>query len=297
MAPDPVGRLVALHRYPVKSMLGEDLDASEVTEHGLVGDRAHALVDAETGKVCSAKRHDLWGRLFEFHAAFTDTPRSDEPYPPVRIAFPDGPTHTSDDPELADALSEIFGRPVTFSSSAPPEATMEELWPDVKGDETYGETTGSHDGERLIEIPASFASPGDFFDFSAIHLLTTNSLEELARREPESRFGARRFRPNLVVEVPGTDGFVENDWDRKIVSVGGEVRLKVILPTPRCVMTTLAQQDLPRDPGVLRATAEHNRIRAGGLGTLPCVGVYAAVVDGGTIRAGDPIEVTEDTRG
>lgn len=293
---EPVGRLLSLHRYPVKSMLGEDLDASEVTEHGLVGDRAHALVDPETGQVCSAKRHDLWGRLFEFRAAFADRPRAGEPYPPVRITFPDGSACTSDDPALPEALGEVFGRQVAFSSSAPPEATMEEIWPDVKGDETYGETTGSHDGERVIEIPASFASPGDFFDFSAIHLLTTNSLEELARREPGSRFGVRRFRPNLVVEVPGETGFVENDWDRKIVSVGDEVRLKVILPTPRCVMTTLAQEDLPRDPGVLRATAEHNRIRAGGLGTLPCVGVYAAVLAGGTIRAGDPVRVEEDVR-
>ena len=90
--------------------------------------------------------------------------------------------------------------------------------------------------------------------------------------------------------MPDHRGFVENDWSRRVVTVG-EVRLKVIIPTARCVMTTLGQGDLPRDPGVLRAMAEHNRIRAGGLGELPCAGVYAFVMTPGTVRRGDPVRV------
>jgi uncharacterized protein len=50
-----VGSITAIWRYPVKSMMGEELDASAVSEQGLLGDRAYALVDAETGKVASAK--------------------------------------------------------------------------------------------------------------------------------------------------------------------------------------------------------------------------------------------------
>jgi len=46
------------------------------------------------------------------------------------------------------------------------------------------------------------------------------------------------------------------------------------------VMTTLAQGDLARDPGILRTAAQHNQVN---------VGVYAAVVRGGTIRRGDPV--------
>jgi uncharacterized protein len=141
-------------------------------------------------------------------------------------------------------------------------------------------------------VPAAFCAPsGTFFDFSAIHLLTTNTLDRLSELAPRSRFEVRRFRPNVVVECPRLAGFVENDWSRRIVGIGETVRLKVIIPTPRCVMTTLAQSDLPSDPAVLRATAEHNRIRAGGLGDLPCAGVYAAVLTPGTIRRGDPVRL------
>ncbi len=47
-------------------------------------------------------------------------------------------------------------------------------------------------------------------------------------------------------------------------------------------MTTLSQGDLPRDPGILRAAAQHNQVN---------VGVYASVAQGGTIRRGDPVRL------
>ena len=262
-----------------------------MTERGLVGDRAYGLVDRETGKLASAKHPRKWGHLFDFGAAFIEPPRVGHPAPPVRIAFPDGSTVTSKEPDLDRVLSEALGREVTFSTSAPAAVTFEEVWPAVKGSQLYGSVQSGDAEEVVTDVPAAFAAPsGTFFDFSAIHLLTTNTLGRLGELAPESRFEMRRFRPNIVVEVPQVRGFVENDWARRVVAIG-EVRLKVIIPTPRCVMTTLAQGDLPRDPRVLRATAEHNRIRAGGLGELPCAGVYAAVLTPGTIRLGDHVRL------
>jgi uncharacterized protein len=41
-----VGRVVGLWRYPVKSMAAEDLDAAEVSWHGLAGDRRWAFIRA-----------------------------------------------------------------------------------------------------------------------------------------------------------------------------------------------------------------------------------------------------------
>ena len=46
-----VGSVVALWRYPVKSMMGEELNSCEVTDRGLLGDRRFAVVDRSTGKV------------------------------------------------------------------------------------------------------------------------------------------------------------------------------------------------------------------------------------------------------
>jgi uncharacterized protein YcbX len=44
-----LGSLASLHRYPVKSMMGEELNAAYLTSRGLFGDRAYALRDTETG--------------------------------------------------------------------------------------------------------------------------------------------------------------------------------------------------------------------------------------------------------
>jgi uncharacterized protein len=48
------------------------------------------------------------------------------------------------------------------------------------------------------------------------------------------------------------------------------------------VMTTLAQGDLSRDPGILRTAAQHNQVN---------VVVYVAVVPGGTMRRGDSVRI------
>jgi hypothetical protein len=275
------GTVTELWRYPVKSMLGEQLETATIGEHGVTGDRSFALIDTETGKVCSAKRHDLYGRLFEFRAQLlTDDPLT------ARIEFPDGSEGTTADADISERISAVLNRSVTLSATAPENATIEEIWPEVKGQRKYGPTVDEHDGESVIEIGASFALPGDFFDFSAIHLLTTNTLEELRRLEPATVFDVRRFRPNIVVEVPEEAGFVENDWSSIRV---GKLELNVLMPVPRCVMTTLAQDELAKDSGVLRATARHNMIEAGPLGPLPCAGVYAAVESGATISVGETV--------
>jgi uncharacterized protein YcbX len=57
-----------LWRFPVKSMLGEELDAVELTEGGIVGDRAYAIRDRETGKVASAKHSKRWPNLLDCRA-------------------------------------------------------------------------------------------------------------------------------------------------------------------------------------------------------------------------------------
>ena len=57
-------------------------------------------------------------------------------------------------------------------------------------------------------------------------------------------------------------------------------------------MTTLAQPDLPRDDAVLQTIARHNRFDIPGLGPSSCVGVYALVTAAGTVRHGDPVEIT-----
>jgi uncharacterized protein YcbX len=278
-----VGTITAIWRYPVKSMMGEEVDASAVTEQGLLGDRAYALVDAETGKVASAKNPKRWPNLFQCDAALTEPPETARELPSVRITLPDGATVTSDDPGVDDALSDVVGRRVTLERTAPAGAVFEEYWPDIEGLSPEGHRDTITD-ERL----GMSAPPGTFFDLAPLGVLTTATLERLGELYPQGRFDVRRFRMNLIVEVDA-DGFVENNWIGHTLEVGDGVTLSVILADPRCVMTTLPQGDLPKDPGILRAAAQHNRVEIPGSGRYPCVGVYATVAAGGSVGRGDSV--------
>ncbi len=93
---EPVGAVATLSRFPVKSMQGERLTAAELTERGIVGDRAYALVETETGKVMSAKNPRLGPQLLGCRAAYVEAPKAGDESPPVRITLPDGTAVTSD---------------------------------------------------------------------------------------------------------------------------------------------------------------------------------------------------------
>jgi uncharacterized protein YcbX len=111
-------------------------------------------------------------------------------------------------------------------------------------------------------------------------VLTTGTLDRLRELNPRSRFEPRRFRPNIIADTGDQKGFVENDWIGKVIAIGPEVRIKITGPCPRCVMTTLSQADLPQDTGILKTAAHHNEAK---------VGVYASVIQTGTIRIGDTL--------
>lgn len=271
--PVEAGSVVGLWRYPVKSMMGEELNAAEVTEGGLIGDRRFALVDPSTGKIAGAKNPRKWGNFFDFRAAYVEPPRRESKLPAVRLTLPDGTVVTSDQPDLAQILSKALGREVAFAAAKgdgeASGATAEEYWPDMEGLDFRDTVTD-------FELPA-----GTFFDLAAVHLLTTATIDKLRELYPQGRFEVRRFRPNIVVATePEEQGFVENDWIGRTVAIGDKVRLRITGACPRCVMTTLPQGDLPKDAGILRAAAQHNQAN---------VGVYADVIEDGAIRRGDPV--------
>jgi uncharacterized protein len=264
------GSVAGLWRYPVKSMMGEEVNAAEVSERGVLGDRQLAVIDAATGKVAGAKNPRKWGNFFDFRAAFVEPPHGGATLPPVRVTLPDGAIMTSDQPDVAQVLSAALGREVALArAGGTGGAQAEEYWPDMPG-------LDHRDTVTDWELPEN-----TFFDLAIVHLLTTATIDRLRELYPAGRFEVRRFRPNIVVSTPpGAAGFVENDWIESTVAIGDEVRLRITGGCPRCVMTTLPQGDLPRDPGILRTAAQHNSAN---------VGVYADVVSGGTIRRGDRV--------
>ena len=250
-------------------MMGEELNTSYVTERGLLGDRVYALVDQVSGKVASAKNPRKWGKLFDFRASFVEPPTMGGKMPAVRITVPDGKLISSDQLETDSLLSQAVGAQIELMTASLEGPSYEEYWPDIEG---------LANREKVTE---EVMPPQTFFDLATVHILTTATMDRLRELYPEGRFEVRRFRPNIVVEPsPLVKDFVENGWGHRILHIGEEVLLKIAGPCTRCVMTTLAQGDLPRDLGILRTAARYNKVN---------VGAYASVEHTGRIKRGDLI--------
>lgn len=264
----PSGHVAAIWRYPVKSLAGESIAEAFVTPRGLLGARAYALFDEETGRVASAKNPRRWPNLLQNRADFPRPPRPGEPLPPARITLQDGTVLHTDDPDASARLSAAVGRPVhlvtVFDEGAPSQGYRPNYDWLPHRDEVFDYRT----------------PPGTFFDGAMVHLVTTATLAALAQLVPESQIDPARFRPNFLIETPSdASGFVENHWLGHKLNIG-EVTLHIDRPCPRCVITTVAQSTLPADPNVLRAIVQGNR---------GSIGVYASVLQGGTTRRGDPV--------
>ncbi|GAA3453807.1 MOSC domain-containing protein [Dactylosporangium matsuzakiense] len=260
-----MGEIVWLGRYPVKSMCGEELAEAHLGPSGLDGDRRYALVDAESGLVASAKNPRKWRRLLRMSAGY----RADDT---VVITGPDGAALDTD-----AGLSRVVGRPVRLAShgsmAGHGEAKMERLTPETEP------------GAGVMTL-SDLGSAGTFADFAAVHIVTTATLEALGRPDH------RRFRPNLVVRLADAEPFVENTWSGRTLTIGDGAVIRVLHPTPRCAVPTLAQgDDLPDDPAVLRAAARANRVALWGPGPLTCVGAYGSVERTGALRVGDVVRV------
>ncbi|MCX5210351.1 MOSC domain-containing protein [Kitasatospora sp. NBC_00240] len=276
MTDTAVGTVGALRRYPVKSMLGERIPATEVTDRGLAGDRRLALLDRGTGKVASAKTPRLWRSLLTCAAALAG--------PAARITGPAGETLLSTDAGVDDALSAIVGRPVILTDRPPDGAELDRSRPD----EVLAQGLDAEVAADVVRF-GSASPPGTFFDFAPVHLLTTATLDRLAALSPRGVAEVERYRPNLVIDTPGT-GFVEQQWVGRELRIGDRLVLRVVASTPRCAVPTLAHGDLPRDADALRTPAVHNRVPAlPGRPPEPCVGVYAQVLRPGPVREGDTV--------
>jgi uncharacterized protein YcbX len=273
-----LGDVVMLRRYPVKSMLGEELPASEVTSTGLAGDRGLAVVSLRSGKVASAKYPRLWRNLLTVSAEV----RADD----VAITLPDGKTVSSRAANVDEMLSDVLDEPVTLTATPPAGASLDRAVPEAV---LRSGITAEVDAQ-IIEIGAG-SPPGTFVDFAPLHLLTTSTLDRIAELSPNRRADVERYRPNVVIRTSGV-GFTENGWADREVRIGDDLVLRVIALTPRCAVPTLAHGELPRSTDALRVLARHNRVvPMDGMGPEPCAGVYAQVLQPGRIAVGDAVRV------
>jgi uncharacterized protein YcbX len=259
-----VATVTEVHRYPVKSMGGEAIVECAVGERGLVGDRAFALFDPAEGRAASAKRAAEFPRLMDFRARYGDA-TGDVPAE-LTITLPDGTTFRAGDPACRDAISAWFGRRIEIGSLADPPARR--------------------------PTPGKYAMEGTFFDYAALHLLTTASMASFAAAAPESLLRRSRFRPNVVLAIDAASPYPENEWVGKTLRLGDEIVIEVTDPCPRCAMITLGHEGLPKDAGLLKVLARENVRPVPVLqNEEPSLGVYAFVKRGGTLKVGDVLRM------
>lgn len=283
-----VGAVREIWRYPVKSMGGEPLSAcTPLPRVGIPGDRGWAVRDEEIGEIRSAKKIP---DLIRCRARYLEEPQGTA-VPPAEITLPDGTAIRTDDADASARVSQLTGRALTLCSRRPAEDLdhyrRKQVITDVERE--IREASALLPEEPLPDLsevdPTLFefvSPPGTYFDAFELHLLTTASLEELARLAPASRIDVRRFRPNLLVEpTGGRHGFPEIDWCKREIRIGA-ARLRVIMPVMRCAMTTWAQGDLPKDPSIMRPIVRHMQQN---------LGIGLSVIESGSIRIGDPVEL------
>ncbi|WP_297724493.1 adenylate/guanylate cyclase domain-containing protein [Limnohabitans sp. Rim8] len=272
--------LDSIWRYPVKSMAGEKLASVFVSDKGIVGDRVYAFVNEESNRTAVVRK---WAEsLLNYHPQFASEPGPNLPVPPLRIVMPSGDTLSSVDSDLEEKISTVFERKLKLMTTAPPGLLIEV---------PVGTLGGAL--SEVTEFPLAGGAPaGAFFDYGCLHLIASSTLNHFQKMYPKGRFDVRRFRPNLVIHSD-SEPFVENSWVGRNIMIGQELILRVSIPCPRCISVTLAQDDLPRDPSILRAIAEQNMCDLGDFGTLPCAGVYAEVIKAGHIQCGDTLRFVD----
>lgn len=304
-----IGRVQSIHRFPVKSMCGEDLEHCRVGLDGLRGDREFALRDEKAGEIRGAKR---WPRLMQCTARYRGEP-ADAGVTHASIALPDGRTTSTDDPDAPRLLSELLGTEVTLHPRRPssdtrhyrrvqpgaslagalakvpllrkPLARLAALGP---GGRELRADFGREKGEPMPDLslfPELFeyvAPLGTYFDAYPIHIVTTATLAALRAKDPASDWDARRFRANFIVETDESlHGLIEAAWAGRELRIG-DLRLQCKLATPRCSMIMQAQPELKKDPGVLRTVVRDAE---------QCVGVYASVTQPGHVERGAVVEL------
>ena len=237
-----IGTVKQIWRFAVKSMAGERLEVCSVGTHGIPGDRGWAIRDEAAGRLATGSRFPL---LMQCAARYREAPVNGV-IPHVDMRFPDGTRIGSENSDVNARLTALLGKPVSLSSLA----------------------------------ADSNAEP--YFDVATIHVLTTASLAEMARLNPESDWDVRRFRPNFFVETdPGLAGLIEFEWTGRTLRIG-DVELYCQLPCERCVMPNHAQEELPQDETVLRTIAKE---AGNNLGT------YTKVTKPGEVKIGDVVEL------
>ena len=249
-------RVIAIARHPVKSLHGELLAEAELEGDGLSGDRCFGIRDEANRKILTGRREPA---LLMASSRLTWDSR-------LEITLPDGAVVVGEGPETNAALSHWLGRPVSLVDAREDPPAESEMFQDPLDDSS--------------DILSWQMPGGRYVDAFPLLVVTTASLRQGASLHSEGNWDPRRFRPNLLIDVPG-EGWIEDSWCGQILSFG-QAEIELVQPCERCTMVTRPQDGLDRDLDIYRALLRRHN------GTF---GVWARISAPGTVRVGDEVEL------
>jgi uncharacterized protein YcbX len=240
-----IGTVSELWRYPASSLAGERQDAITVGKQTVHGDRLFGLVDRSDNEIARPDRDAKWHKVPLIRTRLSQAHA-------LEVCVPGGDWLAAPGIESDRAVSAYLG----FDASIRP-FRQENAAPNYAGPLT---------AERYVKTP--------------IHLLTTASLARLKALHPEGAADPRRFRPNIVVDMPAVeDSFPETEWIGRRLAIG-DLLLTIAEPCRRCGFTIIAQDDFDHDPAILRNLVRHNAHN---------LGVYCTVDQPALVEVGAPM--------
>jgi len=265
-------------KYPVKSMVGSQVETCSIDIRGIEGDRLWAVRDLDNGGIRGAKK---FGELMLLGARFVDGHN-------VEISSTDGRVVRSDDPNVHDFVSSIIGARVHLESLRPA-SDLDHFRRGQPGSDDLMEelrTVFGRDADEPLpdfsvfppEVIEFESPPGTYYDCWPLMVMSTSALRSLRDAIPDSVIDERRFRPSLVIDTGDTAGHPEFSWKGRRASIG-DCEVEFLSPCPRCVMVTRAvSDDIPADRAILRHIVRDLDQN---------LGVYARVTKPGTVSVGE----------
>ncbi|HEU4681873.1 MAG TPA: MOSC N-terminal beta barrel domain-containing protein [Gemmatimonadales bacterium] len=232
-------RLSALTIYPIKAARGIALDQSEIDGFGLRYDRRWMVTD-RSGEFLSQRSHPQLALVTpsiqgaSLHLDAPGRPRLELPLHP----------------------SETVTTSVTVWGDTCPATWLGESAARWFSEFLQTDCNLVHMGDRHVRRADPTLAPGarvSFADASPFLLISEASLADLNGRLAEP-LPMNRFRPNLV--VAGGEPYAEDAWMRIEI---GRIRLRMVKPCGRCVVTTTDQSTGERGQEPLRTLATYRR--------------------------------------
>ncbi|GAB5471908.1 MAG: MOSC domain-containing protein [Maribacter sp.] len=276
-----IGTIESIFRYPIKSLGGEKLLDALIDQNGVEGDRYFAFKDCESGFIVSCKHPTKWGGIIELSATINKGNS-------IVVKDSDEKIITGKE-EIESKIRELTSRKVELIS--------------VK--DNLGRQYREADRSNIDEVGATIkqeplsivGNETHFFDFAPLHLITSSSLDYINMFYSKGDFNVQRFRPNLFIKTANSNKFEENEWIGKKIRIGHNLEIKIVEPTPRCVLTTLKQGELEKDRKILKTIAQNSSAKRftffPGETLKGTLGVYSIVLKKGSVKVGDKVQLID----